>query len=73
MTKRNNQGILKEMIQTIVEEDIEVAVIIITTVQEEDPEDVLYVIRVITYALNVLLRTKLTSNSILNVDWVITL
>ena len=61
------------MIQTIVEEDIEVAVIIITTVQEEDPEDVLYVIRVITYALNVLLRTKLTSNSILNVDWVITL
>ena len=37
------------MIQTTIEEDIEVAVIIITKVEEEDPRDVLYVIRLIDH------------------------
>ena len=61
------------MIQTIDEEDTEVVVDIIITSQEEDPQDVLYVTKLITYLLNVHLKTKLTSESILNVEWVITL
>lgn len=56
------------MIQTTIEKDIEVTVVTITTGQEEDPQDVLYVTKLITYVLNFLLRTKLASNFVLNVE-----
>ena len=61
------------MIQMTDEEDTTNAVVIMITTQEEDLQDVLYVTKVIIYVLNVHINTKLTSDSILNVEWVITL
>ena len=59
------------MIQPTDKEDIEVVVDTITTTQEKDLQDVLYVTKLIIYVLNSPSKTKMTSYFVRSVEWVI--